>query len=140
MDYAKEVKKHGSARAAARANNMARTTFLERYKGRRSGSVKPMDSMSMVAEPSKEIGGIRLSDSVRIRATKPSEGIKKKLFGLKRGVGYPVNDLSESWGCSPETLRSHARRHDALRYVEVGPGDWVHCVMHPETAAQHGGE
>ncbi len=139
MDYAKEVKKHGSARAAARANNMARTTFLEKYKGRRR-SAKPIDSMSKTTEPTKDIGGIRLNDSVRMRTTKPSEGIKKKLFALKRGVGYPVNDLSESWGCSPETLRAHGRRHDALRYVEIGPGDWVHCVMHPETAAQNGGE
>ena len=136
MNYEKEVKKHGSIKAAARANGMASSTFHDRYKRKQRCSLEPIRAESTV----RDIGGIRLSDSVRIRSTKPSEGVKKKLFALKRGVGYPINDLSEAWGCTPETLRAHARRHDALRYVEVGPGDWVHCVMHPETATQHGGE
>jgi len=132
MDYEAEVKKHGSIKAAARASGIAYTTFHDRY--RRATQGHPHEP----ATPAKDIGGIRLSESVRVRASKPSEGIKKKLFALKRGVGYPVSDLADNWGCSPDTLKSHARRHDALRYVEVGPGDWVHCVMHPETATQHG--
>lgn len=135
MDYRREVEKHGSVRAAARANGVPETSFREKYKGVRSSG-----KACKKAETRTDIGGIRLNETVRIRLIKPSEGVKRRLFGLKTGVGYPVDDLAEGWGCSPATLRAHARRHDALRYVEVGPGDWVHCVMHPETAAQHGGE
>lgn len=75
---------------------------------------------------------------VRVAMKKPNEGMKAKIFQLKRGRGFPVDALAAEWFASPDTIITHARRLDALRYVEVNPGEWVQCVMHPDTAAQYG--
>lgn len=81
------------------------------------------------------IKGINLAGA-RISARKPSDTVKAKLYGLKRNQGYPLEALAESWCVSIDTLRNHARRSDCLRYVEVSPGEWVQCILHPDTAAQ----
>lgn len=75
---------------------------------------------------------------VRVAMKKPNEGMKARIFQLKRGRGFPVDALAAEWFASPDTIITHARRLDALRYVEINPGEWVQCVMHPETAAQYG--
>ena len=72
---------------------------------------------------------------VRISAQKPamSEGVKKKIYELKKGMGHPLEMLSIKWQVSEDTIRKHAKRCDAFRYVERGPGDWVACVVHPDS-------
>jgi hypothetical protein len=86
-------------------------------------------------EPSTKTAlcGINLVN-VRVFDRKPNDGLKAKIYGLKKGKGYQVEDLAEEWRVSSETLRNHAKRLDSLKYVEVAPGDWVQCVLHPETA------
>jgi hypothetical protein len=76
------------------------------------------------------LGGLRVSDR------KPNEGLKAKFFKLRKGAGYPVNDLADEWGVSAETVRNYGRRLNCLLYVEVEPGEWVHCAAHPDSAGE----
>ena len=88
-----------------------------------------------VREPASKTAlcGINLVN-VRVFDRKPNDGLKAKIYGLKKGKGYQVEDLAEEWRVSSETLRNHAKRLDSLKYVEIAPGEWVQCVLHPETA------
>lgn len=72
--------------------------------------------------------------SMRVATIKPKEGLKAKLFRLKRNTGYPLEELADEWGVSSDTLRRDAKRLDALLYVETAPGEWVQCVVHPDTS------
>jgi len=78
--------------------------------------------------------GIRLTNR-RISSQKPppSEGVKRKIYELPKGIGFPVDDLEIKWGVSADTIKKKARQYDAFRYVERGPGDWVPCIIHPDT-------
>jgi len=80
-------------------------------------------------------GGISLR-GVRISTHKPTEEVKRRLYQLKRGTGFPLDALSKEWGVSPDTIKKHARRYDCLRFVERGPGDWVACVLNPDTVVE----
>jgi len=128
------IKKHGSIRAASAALGIPESTLRQRL------AKKEPAELPGAKERTSYAGGISLKEHIKVRSSRPSEGVKKKLFSLRRGVGVPVNELADTWGVSPGTLQAHARRHDCLRYVEIGPGDWVQCVLHPETAAEHGGD
>lgn len=81
-------------------------------------------------------GMISLTDK-RVLDVKPADTVKRLLYGLKRGVGYPVDMLVDMWGFSRENICRHAKRESALKYVETSPGEWVHCVMHPDTAEDY---
>jgi hypothetical protein len=70
---------------------------------------------------------------VHLLSRKPMDAMKGRLYGLDRGMGYPVDDLARAWGVSAETLRNHAKNHNALAYVEATPGEYVPVVVHPET-------
>jgi hypothetical protein len=74
--------------------------------------------------------------SMRVAAIKPKEGLKPKLFRLKKNTGYPVEELADEWGVSADTLRRDAKRLDALLFVETSPGEWVQCVVHPDTTTE----
>lgn len=74
---------------------------------------------------------------VRVSDRKPSDSVKRLLYGLKRGMGYPIEALSHEWNISSETIRKHAMRFEAMKYVEISPGEWTACVMHPDTAAEY---
>lgn len=74
--------------------------------------------------------------TARISDHKPQDTIKRKLYELKRGQVYPLSALSNSWGLSEERIRKEGRRFDCLKYVEIKPGDWVACVLHPDTAEE----
>lgn len=69
----------------------------------------------------------------------PTDRVKGLLFSLPKGRGFAVSEMSKKWRMSEDTLRRHARKHDALRYVENEPGVYVACVMHPETADKYKG-
>jgi hypothetical protein len=48
-----------------------------------------------------------------------------------------LETLSKEWNVSADSIRKQARRYDALKYVEIKPGEWVACVLHPDTAVEH---
>ena len=76
--------------------------------------------------------------NTRVLDSKPaSDNVKKQLYGLRKGMGYPVAALADQWGISEETLRRHAKKLGCLKYVETGPGDWTHCILHPDTAEDY---
>jgi hypothetical protein len=70
---------------------------------------------------------------VRLLSKKPLDQMKLRLYSLDRGVGYKIDGLCHTWGCSEDSLRDHAKRYGALRYVEATPGEYVACIVHPET-------
>lgn len=83
-----------------------------------------------------QVKGIAVGATTRISDKKPNEGVKARFFKLQKGRAFPVADLSEEWMVSRDTIVSHGRRLDSIKYVEVSPGDWVQCALHPDTAAQ----
>ena len=74
---------------------------------------------------------------VRISDHKPADSVKRLIYLLKKGMGFPVDRLSETWGISSERIKKEARRFECLKYVETDPGNWVLCVMHPDTASEY---
>jgi len=80
-------------------------------------------------------GGISLS-GVRVSNRKPNDSVRRLLYQLRKGMAYPVAALSETWNVGVDTIRQHAKRVNALKYVEVSPGEWVACAMHPDTAEE----
>lgn len=98
-----------------------------RYRRMKNGASKPQAARPAKRSHNTVTGGISL-DGVRVSNDKP----QSNLFSLKRGLAYPVIELAKQWRVSPETIRKHARRFEALKYVEVN-GEWVACVINPET-------
>jgi len=74
--------------------------------------------------------------NLRIADKKPNEGLKARIYGLRKGQGYPVDALASEWVVSEDTVRTQAKRLDCLRFVEVSPGEWVQCVLNPDTATE----
>lgn len=70
---------------------------------------------------------------VSLLSKKPLDVMKGRFFALQRGVGYRIETLSHSWGCSEDTIRDHGKKHGALRYVEATPGEYIAVIVHPET-------
>jgi hypothetical protein len=70
---------------------------------------------------------------VHLLSRKPLDVMKGRLYGLQKGVGYRVETLCHAFGCSADGLREHAKKHNALRYVEATPGEYVAVIVHPET-------
>jgi len=130
------VKERGSIKGAARAAGMAPTTFRRLLGLEASASPTPSPQPSRAPGDVSSIpGGINLK-GVRMLDKKPADSVKRLIYTLKRGMGYPLDALSHKWGISEETIRSHARRFEAIKYVETAPGQWTPCVMHPDTAAE----
>lgn len=73
---------------------------------------------------------------LRIADKRPNEGLKARIYALRKGQGYPVAALAELWVTSEDTVRTQAKRLDCLRFVEVSPGEWVQCVLNPDTATE----
>lgn len=80
--------------------------------------------------------GINLSN-VRVADRKPNEGLKARFYALQKGKGYPVDALALEWCFSEDTIRNQAKRLGCLKYVEVDPGQWVACILHPDTASSY---
>lgn len=78
-------------------------------------------------------GGIALNKE-NVFKERPQDQSKRRFYSLEEGKGYPIDELAKDWGVGIDTIKKHARRWDALRYVEVTPGDYVPCVLHPNTA------
>jgi hypothetical protein len=89
---------------------------------------------STTADPAQP-GGFSLR-GVNLLEERPQGTIKKRLFSLRRGMGYKLDDLSKEWHMTVETLRKHAKDYNALRYVELTPGEYVACIVHPDTVKE----
>lgn len=90
------------------------------------------------AAPAATPGGVALA-GLEVSNAPRADVLKALIYGLGKGRAYPVAELAEQWGRSPETIRGHARRFGACKYVQLSPGNWVPCVLHPETAAHYKG-
>jgi hypothetical protein len=84
------------------------------------------------AAPPAKVKAIPLA-SIHLLSKKPLDMMKGRLYGLERGMGYPVQDLARAWGVSEETLKNHAKNHHALAYCEPSPGEYVPIIVHPDT-------
>ena len=117
----------------------------------RAGPMIPMDTIraalakaekdGMVPLPTQQeqkdaVRGINLSN-VRVFDRKPNEGLKAKFYKLQKGKGFPLELLSNEWGVTEDTIKNQAKRLDCLKYVEVNPGDWIACILHPDTATEY---
>jgi hypothetical protein len=98
----------------------------------RGGGPIGADPASASATPLPPSGGFSLR-GVRLLSKKPADCMKARLYGLHRGMGYRIADLSSKWGISEDTIRTHAKRFGSLVFVEATPGEYVACVVHPET-------
>lgn len=76
--------------------------------------------------------GIPLKN-VPIFSHKPQDKMKGLIYKLPQNKGFPINELSSLWGMSTDTIKKHAKRLKAYSYVEVDPGNYVACVIHPKT-------
>lgn len=123
--------KYGSQRRAAAALHVRRQTIREAMLG--DDDVAPTDATRQEAQPSI---GILLSNA-RMSDHKPADTVKRLLYQLKKGRGFPLDKLAGEWNISIDKVRREARRFDCMKYVEVEPGNWVLCVLHPETAEEY---
>ena len=91
-----------------------------------------------ISTPQKDLSikGINLTN-VRVSHKKPNEGLKAKFYQLQKGKGYPLDALSREWCATEDTIRNQAKRLDCIKYVEVNPGEWVACILHPDTATTY---
>jgi hypothetical protein len=135
------VKQYGSQNKVCAALHISRRRFGEVLRGERESmqvAQAPVGTGARIVcdtvKPSS-VRGISLVGDVRVSDHKPNDSIKRMLYGLKRGMAFPVEQMAAQWGVSSENIRKKARELECLKYVEVSPADgWVHCVMHPDTA------
>jgi hypothetical protein len=118
------IGRHGSIRKAAAATGISRPTFDRALR-------KQVDAPA-ATEKAPEVKTISLR-GVAVLSRRPTDTLKARLFGLRKGVGYRVEDLAAEWHIGPETLRKRCKEHRALGYVEASPGEYVAVVVHPET-------
>ena len=134
------IAKHGSIRGAARVLGVDNSSLRNFIAGKQKtlaipATPNPATLSAPAPRADAKFPGISLRD-MRVSDSKPTDTIKRRLYALKRGIGYPIDHLSEAWGISIDTIRSYAKRNDALKYVETAPGEWVQVTMHPDTAAE----
>lgn len=127
--------------AAEMALNRWRTGRVEHPEGLKveviTGGLSECEGLKGYTAIPAEAFGIPLRN-VRVAEKRPSDsGMRRQLFSLRKSMGYPIDELAGKWGVSEETLRKHAKRLDCLMFVETAPGDWKHCVLHPDTAEDH---
>ena len=135
----KAIKENGSIRAAAKSLNIPESTFGDRIK--KMGIVKPKpkrETCSRIDSVKQQTisGGFTLGNS-RVSDRRPNDSLKGKIYKLKRGMAYPVDELARQWAANPDTIRRHAKDVGAFLYVETNPEEWTACVLHPETAEEH---
>ena len=119
--------------ACMAATGVCRDVAARRHKRIASGRQAPAAAPRARADaPTPTAGGFSLRGK-ELLIMRPQGTIKKRLYSLQRGMGYRVDDLAHEWHVTAETLRKHARDYDALRYIELAPGEYAACVVHPET-------
>ena len=130
------LEKYGSRAKAAQALGLSKTGFRQRLLGqaeaRTSGG--PVAGNDAGIEVTPASGGFSIAGRTLL-ASKPTDIWKARFFALRAGMGYTIDHLADQWGNSHDTIKSNARRFGALRYVEDAerPGNYVACVVHPDT-------
>ena len=136
MCLAMRVEAPATAIAAIRAEMGLPPVQKPGYSRREAKITKMPGQAQADKQPEHDPGATGISlRGVRVSTQKPapSEGVKKKIYELKKGMGHPLDMLAAQWMVSEDTIRKHAKHCDAFRYVERGPGDWVACIVHPDT-------
>ena len=64
---------------------------------------------------------------------KPQGRTKGLIYGLPKGQGFKIADLSVEWGISEENIRNHAKKLKCRIYVEETPGRYIECITNPES-------
>lgn len=135
VDYEALMEKHGGSMAAAsREVGMPASTFTRHVK--KLGLYKTSSTMAVLDAAGDEEtciprGGMDLS-KVQTRDKKPADSVRRKLYTLPQGQGFPLDSVAEEWGVSPETLRRHAKRVGAWQWADpTGNENWIEIVMYP---------
>ena len=128
------VTKYGSQNQAAKALGISRYTIQMAMKGSGAQTAKQIAIPQKTVE--SVVQGFALKD-VRTSDHKPADNVKRLLYQLRQGRGFPIDKQAEAWGISVDSLRKQAKRIECLKYVETEPGNWVLCVMHPDTAVEY---
>ena len=118
--------------AGARRDDVAAVRRGEGLPPRHESPFAPLPPAAALSVHPPKVKAIPLA-GVHLLSKKPVDLMKGRLYGLERGMGYPVPDLARAWGVSEETLKTHAKNHRALAYVEATPGEYVPVIVHPET-------
>jgi hypothetical protein len=119
------IRKRPNASDREISKNLQGITSLQVQRFRESGEVN--------LEAETPLSGISLSSKM-VLSHKPAPTASLLIQRLPKGRGFEPKDLSKQWHLSEETIRSHAKKHGALKYVEVSPGEWIPVVMNPQTA------
>jgi len=125
------IAKYGSQTKAAAGLGVSRSMLRRRLAGGGDNASEPA-----ATEQTRETTGGIVLGSLNIYTQRPQNRVKGLIHKLKRGRGYPARELSIAWGIGEETIQNHAKRMHCWRYVEVTPGEYVGCVLHPDTAAK----
>jgi len=100
----------------------------------RSGApMIPADVPALSADKAAPLRADFSLNGVHLLSRKPLDVMKGRFHSLQKGVGYKIETLCNAWGCSEDTLRDHGKKHNALRYVEATPGEYITVIVHPET-------
>jgi hypothetical protein len=125
--------KYGSQRAVADVLKVSRKTIRAAI---RDGYSATKTRKAGPAPSAPKAGGIPIHGK-SVATARPADRYKRLFHCLARGMAYPTSTLAEEWHTAEDTVRQHARRHGALRYVELAPGEWEPCALHPETAKEY---
>jgi len=123
---AEALRKRPDASNREIAKNLMGITSAQVQRFRESGAEEQ-------PETETPLSGISLSSKM-VLSHKPAPTASLMIQKLPKGRGFEPKDLSKQWHLSEETIRSHAKKHGCLKYVETSPGEWVQVVMNPQTA------
>ena len=141
-ERAQELRYHGSSRSQTIDTIARNCTITRRRVVKIVGEVYGTGYDALAEAPveaSVDIYGGFSLDGKRTAERKPADSVRNLFHRLAPGRGYTIADLEERWKVSVETLRKHAKQAGCLLYVEVNPGEYVACIVSPETAKKHKG-
>ena len=128
----------------ANTTNRGETSVRMAFKKRRNAiscdNAKPTaikTAIKTVVTTAAKTIGVSLKNA-NVFQHRPQDRAKGLIYGLKKGRGFPIGELSEEWGMSEDTIKKHAKRFGAYLFVEVDPGNYVACIVHPDTAEKNG--
>ena len=111
------------------ATSCGRTYRVAREVMGEAAPPKPSDREPKV---SPAAGGFSL-EGRELLAQKPTSAWPARFRALRRGAGYRLEDLAAQWHASVNTIREKARDHKCLRYTNDDTGQYIPCVVHPDT-------
>jgi len=135
-----EVRDYLASRPGLSVNHAAKNLGVASADVRKAGQAVGYEFAPRVQPAAAKGGGGMPIGGKRVALRKPAESAKNHLLKLPKDRAYPVEELSERLCLSTETIRKHAKELDAIRYVEQAPGEWVPCILNPETAKKYGCE